>query len=117
MEPFGPRPFFYHELDGFAAQPAAFQGVLRASTSTAPAISMVGLRGRYNERGDFLITTTSPVLESSNPPTGELLFPHFVDAGGYSTQFILFSGYAGQSSSGTIRYFTQDGQPMDVRTQ
>lgn len=108
---------FLNEIPGFAAVPLPFKGVLRASTSSAGGISMVGLRGRYNERGDFLITTTSPVVESSSPPAGELVFPHFVDSGGYTTQFILFSGYAGQSSAGTIRYFSQAGQPMDVRVR
>lgn len=117
MQPYGQAAFFLNEVEGFAALPASFKGVLRASTSSTTGISMIGLRGRYNERGDFLITTTSPVLESSVPPAGELLFPHFVDAGGYTTQFILFSGYAGQASSGTIRYFSQAGQPMEVRIQ
>ncbi len=113
----GQAAMFLNEVRGFESVPPSFKGVLRASTSSAGGFSMIGLRGRYNERGDFLITTTSPVLESSNPPAGEILFPHFVDSGGYTTQFILFSGYAGQSSSGTIRYFSQAGQPMDVRIQ
>ena len=113
----GQSAMFLNQVQGFANVPVPFKGVLRASTSSTGGISMIGLRGRYNERGDFLITTTSPVLESSNPPAGELLFPHFVDSGGYTTQFILFSGYAGQSSTGTIRYFSQGGQPMDVRVQ
>jgi hypothetical protein len=78
---------------------------------------MVGLRGRYNERGDFLVTTTPPVLENSSPTASELLFPHFAYGGGYTTQFILFSGYAGQTSAGMIRYFSQTGQPLDVTTQ
>ncbi|MBI2149402.1 MAG: CotH kinase family protein [Acidobacteria bacterium] len=113
----GQSAMFLNQVQGFATLPASFKGVLRASTSSTAGISMIGLRGRYNERGDFLITTTSPVLESSNPPSGELLFPHFVDSGGYTTQFILFSGYAGQSPSGTVRYFSQAGLPMDVRIQ
>ena len=108
---------FLNEVQGFASLPASFKGVLRAITPSAGGIAMIGLRGRYNERGDFLITTTSPVLESSNPPAGEIFFPHFVDSGGYTTQFILFSGSAGQSSSGTLRFFSQAGQPMDVRIQ
>jgi len=32
------------------------------------------------------------------------------DGGGCTTQFILFSGTAGQSSSGTLRFFDQSGQ-------
>jgi spore coat protein H len=113
----GQSAMFLSEIPGFASVPASFKGVLRISTAAAGGISMIGLRGRYNERNDFLITTTTPVIESAHPPAGELLFPHFVDAGGYTTQFILFSGYAGQSSSGVIRFFSQAGETMDVRIQ
>lgn len=113
----GQTALFLNQIQGFSSLQSPFQGVLRASTSSSGGIAMIGLRGRYNERGDFLITTTSPVLESSTPPTGELLFPHFVDGGGYTTQFILFSGYAGQSATGIIRYLSQSGQSMDVRIQ
>jgi hypothetical protein len=42
---------------------------------------VVGLRGRYNERADFLVTTTSPVNEGGIAPTSELLFPHLADWG------------------------------------
>jgi hypothetical protein len=40
----------------------------------------------------------------------EWLFPHLADGGGYTTQFILFSGTAGQSSSGTLGFIDQSGQ-------
>jgi hypothetical protein len=86
------------------------QGVLRISAPLPVAVT--GLRGRNNERGDFLITTVQPVNESAPPSTGDAYLPHFVDSGGYSTQFILYSGSANQSSSGTIRFFSQSGQPL-----
>jgi len=113
----GQTGLFLSEIPGFVSLPVPFQGVLRASTASSGGISMVGLRGRYNERGDFLVTTTPPVLENSSPTANELLFPHFAYGGGYTTQFILFSGYAGQTSAGMIRYFSQTGQPQDVTTQ
>jgi hypothetical protein len=113
----GQTGLFLSEIPGFVSLPVPFQGVLRASTASSGGISMVGLRGRYNERGDFLVTTTPPVLENSSPTADELLFPHFAYGGGYTTQFILFSGYAGQTSAGMIRYFSQTGQPLDVTTQ
>jgi len=43
-------------------------------------------------RNDFLITTTMPINEAVAPSTSPLFFPHFADSGGYTTQFILFSG-------------------------
>jgi subtilisin family serine protease len=78
--------------------------------STIAGLSVTGLRTRVNERSDFLITTTPPTVESNPASPREGLFPHFADGGGYTTQFILFSGTAGQSSSGTLGFFNQGGQ-------
>jgi hypothetical protein len=100
-----------NQVQGLAALPASFQGVLRVSSSAS--ISVIGLRGRYNERGDFLITTIPSVNEAAPPSTGPLIFPHFADSGGYTTQFILFSGSTGQASSGTLQIFSQSGQRLD----
>ena len=78
--------------------PAVFQGLLRITSVNS--IAVTGLRGHYNERGDFLITTT--VVQKENDPSpvsSELLFPHFVLGGGYETQFVLFSPRL-QNSSG-----------------
>jgi hypothetical protein len=75
---------------------------------------VIGLRGRYNERADFLITTTPPVNEGSTASTAEIVFPHFAEAGGYTTQFILFSSTPSQSSSGVFRFFSQSGQPLNL---
>ena len=88
------------------------QGVLRITSPTP--VSVMGLRGRYNERGDFLMSTVPPSNEASPPATTSLYMPHFVDGGGYTTQFILFSGSANQSSSGTLRFFSQTGQPLSL---
>jgi hypothetical protein len=91
--------------------PPSFRGVLRVSTAT-PGISVVGLRGRYNERGDFLISTAQP-LDESVPGSAGLFFPHFVQSGGYTTQFALFSG-SNALTSGNLLFFTQTGQPMNL---
>ncbi|HYR85408.1 MAG TPA: hypothetical protein VE422_15080 [Terriglobia bacterium] len=109
---------FLDELPGQAGQvllgfaPGPF--FLRLSTRL-PDISVVGLRGRYNERGDFLITTTPAVAEDTAPDTSPLYFPHIVDGGGYTTQFVIFGATAqsvSTSLSATTRYFTQTGAPM-----
>jgi hypothetical protein len=99
--------------DIFTSLPSPLKGVLRITT-TGSGISVVGLRTRTNERSDFLITTTPPSNEAESPATGDLLFPHLVNGGGYTTQFILFSGTAGQTASGDLHFFTQDGSPLSL---
>jgi hypothetical protein len=94
-----------------AGLPNPFKGILRITTSGS-GISVVGLRSRTNERSEFLITTAPPSNEGGAPASGELLFPHLVNGGGYTTQFILFSGTAGQTASGNLRFFKQDGSPF-----
>jgi hypothetical protein len=103
---------FLTELPGMQSLSLPIQGLLRI-TSTSP-IAVVGLRSRTNERGDFLITTTPPVAESTSSAT-ELFFPHFADAGGYTTQFILFSNGATRSLKGTMRFFSQSGDPLSLK--
>ncbi len=103
---------FLAELPGFQTLSLPIQGLLRITSSTP--IAVVGLRSRINERGDFLITTTPPIPESTSAPA-ELFFPHFADAGGYTTQFILFSAGSRNSVNGTIRFFAQSGQSLDLK--
>jgi len=100
---------FLNEI--FPGLPSPFKGVLRISTANASSISVVGLRARYNERAgpeNFLITTTAPAVEADRPPSTELLFPLLAIDGGYTTEFILFSGTTGQTS-GAISFFRMDG--------
>ena len=89
-----------------------FQGVLRIA-STSP-IAVVGLRGRYNERNEFLVTTTPPADEAAPITRTELVFPHFANSGGYTTQFILISPSAA-APPGTLRFFSQSGQAWALR--
>ena len=112
LQPFEQRAMFLNQVPGLTALPKSFKGVLRVS---APGlISLVGLRGRNNERNEFLITTVVPVDEAGPIVIGNLFFPHIVDGGGYTTQFILFSGHSGQASSGTIQLNSQSGLPLSV---
>jgi C-terminal processing protease CtpA/Prc len=106
---------FLNQIPGLEAMPLPFQGVVRVS-STAP-ISVTGLRGHYNERGDLLITATPPVDEAQTPPDTEQYFPHFVEAGGFTTQFILFSGSSSQQSSGAVRFYSQAGEVLNLSLQ
>jgi hypothetical protein len=101
---------FLDEMPGFQNLPA-FQGVLRITTPSNP-VAVMGLRSRYNERGEFLMTTTSPITASSFPTYSSIsyMFPHFADGGGFTTQFILLS--QGQSASGQLQLFDQNGRPI-----
>jgi hypothetical protein len=45
---------------------------------------------------------------------GDLYIPHFADSGGYTTQFILYSGGVNQSASGTLRFFSPNGQSLPL---
>jgi hypothetical protein len=108
---FGQVAEFIEDL--FPSLSLPFQGVMRISTSSP--ISVVGLRIRYNERpGEFLMTTTPPTNENGPTPPPELDFPHILNGGGYTTQFVLFSGIAGQASSGNLNFFTQGGAAFNL---
>ena len=93
---------FLSEIPGFSSIPATFQGVLRMTSNTP--IVVTGVRGHFNERGEFLIAATTP-LDDSSPPVPETFFPYFAEGQGYSMEFIVF----GRASSGTISFYDQAG--------
>ena len=99
-------------IDEMFTLPDNFSGVVRVTSTDEVAI--VGLRLRVNERGELKMTTTPPSNQTGPSPLAETFFPHIVDSGGWSTQFILFSGTAGQASSGTLRFIDASGQPLDL---
>ena len=87
--------------DIFDSLPENYSGVLRL-TSTAQ-VAVVALRLRINERGELKVTTTAPSNETEASTVADRFFPHIVDSGGWSTQFILFSGTAGETPTGTLK--------------
>ena len=88
-------------------------------SSAAAVISVIGVRGRYNERDDFLITTTPAIAEDAAADPRPLYVPHFVNGGGYTTQFVLF-GATVQSIATTLsvttEHFNQAGEPIILPT-
>src|SRR2546428_11679005 len=102
---------FLTEIPGLQNLSLPIQGLLRITSASA--IAVIGLRGRTNERGDFLITTTPPVAEdgSSSP---ELFFPHFADAGGLTTPLILFSHGSNRPHGGTTPLLSPSRRPLHV---
>jgi hypothetical protein len=104
---------FMRQFPGFESIPYPFRGAVRISTTASQGIAVIGLRGEYNERSDFLITTSMPASEATPPSLAEAFFPHLADGGGYTTEFALFSGSPGQTASGLLRFFTQSGAPWN----
>jgi hypothetical protein len=109
IQAFGQNAQFLSDI--FPSLTLPFQGVLRVTTSTS-AISVVALRIRYNERSEFLMTTTPPTNEAAPATAAELDFPHIVNGGGFTTQFILFSGTNGQVTAGNLQLLKSDGTPL-----
>jgi hypothetical protein len=101
---------FLNQILPSAPQP--LKGILRITTSGS--VAVVGLRGRYNERGDFLITTTPTSVETTTPSTAVSFFPHIVDGGGYTTQFVLFDQATSGSMSGVVMFYGQNGTPLGL---
>ena len=56
------------------------------------------------------MTTTVPTIESAVAPNADLFFPHIVERGSFTTQFVLFNGNGNQSLSGLLEFSTQSGQ-------
>ena len=102
-------------LNDIFSLPDNFSGVLRV-TSTAD-IAIVALRLRVNENGEIKVTTLVPSNEMDPPTSENRFFAHLADSGGWSTQFILFSGTAGQAASGTLSFIDTEGEPWDLTSQ
>ena len=102
-------------IDEIFTLPDTFSGVLRV-TSTGD-VAVVGLRLRANEKEELKMTTTSPSNEMDPSTSEDRYFAHIADSGGWSTQFILYSGTAGQTASGTLSFIDTAGQPLDLTTQ
>jgi hypothetical protein len=106
---------FLDQIPGLPSIPSSFRGTLRIQATsnrfTPAGIAATGLRCRFNERGDFLITTTPMISEMFSTPSPELLFPQLVVGEGYSTEFVLFSDYG---STGNMGFFDQNGNPIEL---
>ena len=108
----GQRALFLIQIPGFESLPMPFKGVLRISSGDAN-IAVLGVRSRWNERGDFIFTTTGATNESA-PAHSTLVFPQIVDGAGYTTQFITFSGTPAEPPSGNLQLFTQSGGSLGI---
>src|SRR5262245_61188228 len=72
-------------------------------------VSVVALRGRVNERGEFLMTTL-PVAElSAALSTAPIVFPHFAAGAGWTTQIVLVNP-TDAAMSGGLEFRDPSGQ-------
>ena len=90
------------------------EGVLRITTDLPGGISVAGYRARYNERQQLLYTTVVPALENGLPSSDARFFPYLLNGSGFTTGIIIFSGKAGQSSAGSLRFMKPDATPLDL---
>jgi hypothetical protein len=86
------------------------KGVLRI-TSTTP-VSVTAVRVRINERGELLLASVPVINEAVAAQSSPLIIPHFATGGGYSAQFVVFSGFANQTTSGQLQFFGQSGSAL-----
>ena len=108
IAPGGQTSLFLFQIAGLETIPNRFVGTVRL-WSEAGTFSVLGLRGRYNERADFLITTTTPANDLAAPSSAAHIFPHWVDGSGYTTQFVLFSATPGRIASGLLEFYLPNG--------
>src|SRR5262249_35694230 len=95
---------------GFQTLSTPSEGVIQiTSPQGITGASFISVR---NERGNTLFTTTGPLSEDAG--TIRLVFPHIAEGGGYTTQFVVIGGVSGQANAGVLRFFTEEGNPLNV---
>jgi hypothetical protein len=93
--------------------PTAFNGVLRASSASP--IAGIGMRLTTNNSGDYVMSTIPAVTETQNGTAQQLMFPHIVSGGGFTTELILLNRKPSATSSGKVIFAGQDGSPISMQ--
>ena len=109
---FGQVTMFLNQVPGFETLGAPFEGILQVTAVSGPGVTGAGFRAIFNERGNALFITTGPLVENAGVP-GMIVFPHLAEGGGYTMQFVVVGGTP-QSDSGLLRFFNQQGNPLNV---
>jgi hypothetical protein len=112
---FGQRALFLDEISGFNTMLKPFEGFIRIFSQDGLDLAAMGLRGRLNERSEFIMTTTSPMNENS-AAAQQIVFPEVVNGGGFLTEFVLYNGVPGEPASGTLDLRDQSGASMNMTT-
>jgi hypothetical protein len=114
----GHLSLFLNQIPSFQNLPASFRGVLRV-TSNSP-ITAIGVRARYNERRDLLVSTTPAIGIGAGSTAQELVFPHIAIGDGYTTEFILMNpngGLFSGTATGSISFTTQTGSELTLNLE
>ena len=92
-------------LDEIIDLPEDFtSGLLRVSAGNGE-VAVVALRIRINARGELKASALCSQNENAPATFGDRFFAHLADTGGWTTELILYSGTAGEVSSGTVSLF------------
>jgi len=114
---FGQHSRFLREIPEFANVPLPFRGTLRISTAASGGLSVAAMRGRSNERADFLFSSLPLATEvETNGVAPQRMFPLIGAGGGYGSELALFTD-AGTASSGAIVVVSQTGAPFAFGSQ
>src|SRR5262249_39149808 len=109
----GQVAYFLNQIPGLETLVAPLEGVLRVVATSPQGITASGFRAVYNQRGNILYTAIGPLIENAGSPA-QLVFPHIAEGGGYTTQFVVVGGTSGQGNAGVLRFFNQDGDPLNL---
>jgi hypothetical protein len=92
--------------------PEEFRGILRVTASSP--VTVAGLRGILNERGEVLITAM-PVWNDLIPPVGtESNFAYVLSGGGYDAKFVIVSPTPASGDTGTLWIVNKDGSVTET---
>jgi hypothetical protein len=76
-------------------------------------LSVLSLRGTFNQRQQFIVTTTPVADLTKSPGSGSLYFAQFADGGGYTTSLILMNTSTA-TETGTIQIIDDTGADLAV---
>jgi hypothetical protein len=101
----------------FPGQTLPSRGILRIFGATPT--SVVGIRFRNNELHQLLFTTTPATSETAAtlPAGTESYFPRLVNGLGWTSQYVLFSGAAGQATTGQVEFVDYSGNAITLILQ
>jgi hypothetical protein len=104
---------YLNQVPGLESLAAPFQGIVRVTTTSTEGVTAAGFRAINNERGNVLFTATGPLVENAGT-SGQLVFPHIAEGGGFTTQFIVIGGTSGQANTGVLTFFNEEGNPLNL---
>jgi hypothetical protein len=87
--------------------------LLRVTTDSPAGVAVLGILGRYNERQEFLLSTT-PVYREDEPPGSLQVLPHFAQGGGFTTELLLFNRNDSTAATSILTSFAPDGSVVDL---